>query len=77
MCNWETHLFTLSRILSLFGASGHIHYAKSARLYFQLMQEYKQNIPGFILNLCKVIKLLAVLNYTSLAYDQMYSLSKF
>ena len=76
MRNWETNLFTLSRMLSLFGASGHIHYAKSARLYFQLMQEYKQNITGFIMNLCKVIKLLAVLNYTSLAYDQMYLLSK-
>src|ERR1051325_10949592 len=35
--DWSLHLQSLSQMLNLFAASGHCHYAKSARLYLQLM----------------------------------------
>lgn len=35
--NWHFHLQSLKRILNLFAASGHLNYAKSARLYLQKM----------------------------------------
>ena len=37
--DWHLHLFALTKMLNLFGACGHNNYAKSARLYLQLMQE--------------------------------------
>ena len=43
--NWELHLFTLHKMLPLFAATGHLHYAKSARLYLQQMQELPVNYP--------------------------------
>ena len=39
--NWNLYLFTLSRMINLFAATGHIHYAKSARLHLQNMLELK------------------------------------
>ena len=35
----------VTRMLNLFAAAGHINYAKSARLYLQLMQELPQDYP--------------------------------
>ena len=37
--NWNLHLSSTSKMLNLFGATGHIHYAKPARLYLQMMAE--------------------------------------
>jgi len=31
--NWSLHLVAVTRMLNLFAATGHINYAKSARLY--------------------------------------------
>ena len=35
--NWELHLYIVSQMLNLFASTGHINYAKSARLYVQEM----------------------------------------
>ena len=43
--NWALHLKTTKEILNLFAATGHINYAKSARLYLQQMMELKQKHP--------------------------------
>jgi len=37
--NWLLHLSTVSSMLTLFAAAGHHNYAKSARLYLQLMNK--------------------------------------
>jgi hypothetical protein len=44
-CDWNAHLLSLSRMLNLFAASGHNHYAKSVRLYLQLMCELPHTHP--------------------------------
>ena len=36
---WSLHLSSVGDMLNLFAATGHIHYAKSARLYLQQMSE--------------------------------------
>ncbi|KAJ8043553.1 hypothetical protein HOLleu_10691 [Holothuria leucospilota] len=43
--NWELHLHALSGMINLFAASGHHHYAKSARLHLQDMYNLNQNYP--------------------------------
>ena len=35
--NWNLHLTAVSQMLNLFSATGHINYAKSGRLYLQMM----------------------------------------
>ena len=35
--NWSLHLGTVGRMMNIFGATGHMHYAKSAQLYLQTM----------------------------------------
>ena len=35
--DWNLHLVSISRMINLFAATGHINYAKSSRLYLQLM----------------------------------------
>ena len=35
--NWNLHLVAVGQLINLFVATGHINYAKSARLYLQLM----------------------------------------
>ena len=37
--HWELHLESVRRMINLFAATGHINYAKSARIYLQLMLE--------------------------------------
>jgi hypothetical protein len=37
--DWELHLHATGKMLNLFAATGHIHYAKSCRLYLQTMLE--------------------------------------
>ena len=37
--NWHLHRTTVANTIDLFAVSGHIHYAKSARLYLQTMQD--------------------------------------
>lgn len=36
---WEGHLVAVGKLLNLFATTGLINYAKSARLYFQMMQK--------------------------------------
>ncbi len=43
--NWSLHLIAVTRMLNLFAATGHINYAKSARLYLQFMWELPQDYP--------------------------------
>lgn len=43
--NWSLHLIAVTRMLNLFAATGHINYAKSARLYLQLMLELPNDYP--------------------------------
>jgi regulator of replication initiation timing len=43
--NWALHLETTKEMLNLFAATGHINYAKSARLYVQQMIELQQKHP--------------------------------
>ena len=42
---WESHLIAVTNLLNLFAATGHIHYAKSARLYLQMMRKLPENHP--------------------------------
>ena len=43
--NWSLHLVAVTRMLNLFAATSHINYAKSARLYLQLMLELPKDFP--------------------------------
>ena len=43
--DWEYSLFSLNKMINLFSATGHINYAKSARLYLQLMRELPKSHP--------------------------------
>ena len=43
--NWELHLDALSKMLNFFAATGHINYAKSARLYLQEMKRLPETHP--------------------------------
>ena len=43
--NWSLHLQSVSKMLNLFAATGHIHYAKCARLYLQQMLALEIQYP--------------------------------
>ena len=43
--NWNLHLLANSQMLNLFSATGHWNYAKSSRLYLQLMLELPFSFP--------------------------------
>ena len=43
--NWELYLEAVTEMLNLFAATGHINYAKSARLYIQEMRELQETHP--------------------------------
>ena len=43
--NWSLYLVAVTRMLNLFATTGHINYAKSARLYLQLMLELPKDFP--------------------------------
>eukprot|EP00111_Clytia_hemisphaerica_P013776 TCONS_00040538-protein len=43
--DWQLHLTTLSKMLNLLAATGHIHYARSARMYIQQMSELSSKYP--------------------------------
>ena len=43
--NWAEHLAATEKMLNLFASMGHIHYAKSARLYLQKMLQLDQEYP--------------------------------
>ena len=45
--NWQLHLDSLSRMLKLFAASGHVNYAKCGRLYLQLMLDLLFGISAY------------------------------
>ena len=43
--NWNLHLIAVANMINLFAATGHINYAKSSRLYLQLMQQLPNDHP--------------------------------
>ena len=43
--NWKLHLDVVSKMLNLFAATGHINYAKSARLYLQRWESLPETHP--------------------------------
>ena len=43
--NWQNHLASTAKMLNLFAATGHSNYAKSARLYLQMMKELPTTFP--------------------------------
>ena len=43
--NWSLHLVAVSKMINLFAATGHINYAKSARIHLQNMLELPTNFP--------------------------------
>ena len=43
--DWSLHLVAISRMINLFASTGHINYAKSARLYLQLDVRIAYRIP--------------------------------
>lgn len=45
MSDWDLHLFTCSKMLNLFAATGHSNYAKSVRIYLQEMNKLQESDP--------------------------------
>ncbi len=45
MGNWNLHLVAIEKMFNLFTATGHSNYAKSSRLYLQLMRELPTDYP--------------------------------
>ena len=43
--NWHLHIQSMKSMLNLFAASGHINYARSARIYIQEMEELNATNP--------------------------------
>jgi len=43
--NWNLHVIATTRMLNLFAATGHLNYAKCARLYVQMMTELPNSHP--------------------------------
>ena len=43
--NWQLHLDAILKMLNLFAATGHTNYAKSARLYLQMMRDLPSDYP--------------------------------
>ena len=43
--DWNLHLIAIGKMLNLFAATGHINYAKSSRLYLQLMMQLPSDYP--------------------------------
>lgn len=42
--NWSLHLYSVQSMLNLFAAAGHSNYAKSARLYVQIMRSVPESL---------------------------------
>jgi hypothetical protein len=45
LSDWNLHLTSLAQMLNLFAATGHRNYAKSARLYLQMMLNLRETHP--------------------------------
>ena len=43
--SWQNHLMVVRQMLNLFSATAHFQYAKSAKLYLQLMDELPIDFP--------------------------------
>ena len=43
--DWDGHLAALGKMLNIFAKTGHINYAKSGRLYLQLMIDLEKDFP--------------------------------
>ena len=51
--NWHEHLEAMRLMLNLFAATGHINYARSARLYLQSMKSLNVDHPWLYNQFCK------------------------
>lgn len=58
--DWNLHLTVVGEMLNLFAATGHVHYAKSCRLYLQMMTELPLKYPwlynSFMIHGCHTIR---------------------
>ena len=45
MGSWHDHLVAATQMLNLFAATGHYNYAKSTRLYLQMIQKLHESHP--------------------------------
>ena len=43
--DWKLHLYAISKMTNLYTATGHINYAKSTRIYLQLMLDLQDTNP--------------------------------
>ena len=43
--NWIMHVVAVEKVINLFAATGHVHYAKSSRLYLQILLELPKDHP--------------------------------
>ena len=44
--DWKLHLYCIREMLPHLHAAGHLHYAKSARLYLQQMESLEKSMPA-------------------------------
>ena len=43
--NWNLQLYSIRKMINLYAATGHINYAKSARIYLQFMLDLQTTHP--------------------------------
>ena len=53
MGDWSLHLAAVEKMIPLFAATGHNNYAKSERLYLQLMRDLHVTYPDTQLFSCE------------------------
>ncbi len=53
--NWNMHIIAVCRMRNLLAATGYFNYAKSARMYLQLMLELPAGHPGCTNNLQSMV----------------------
>ena len=68
------HLVAVEKMINLYAVTGLVHYAKSSRLYLQIMLELPKDHPGSSQN--KVFILLVEAVNTTLGYGVTLLLSK-
>jgi len=74
--NWELHLFAITKTLNLFASTGHIHYAKSARLYVQQMKKLPQTHSWLYQQFINEQHTVKITSKTSLDFGQILRLNK-
>ena len=51
--NWPLHLYAVEKMLNVFAATGHVNYARCARLYLQNMKNLHKTHPDLYDNFCQ------------------------